>query len=352
MEPEQKKAKPALRTGLLLGVGNPLLDISATVGTDVLEKYGLKANNAILADEKHLPLYKDLVDNYEIEYIAGGATQNSMRVFQWMVEMPKVSSYFGCVGKDNYADILGNIAREAGVNVQYQVDDNAETGLCAVLLSGKSRSLVANLAAANNFKKTHLDVTENKKIIDDASYIYVGGFFLSVSPESIITIAKHAAEKNKHFMMNLSAPFLCQFFKEPMMQAMPYIDVLFGNETEAVTFAKEQNFETEDIAEIALKMSKLTKVNENRQRMVVITQGSSETLVVKDGEVLKFPVVAIDQEKIVDTNGAGDAFVGGFLSQLVQEATLDNCVKAGHYAANYIIQQSGVTMSGKPDLQL
>ena len=30
-----------------------------------------------------------------------------------------------------------------------------------------------------------------------------------------------------------------------------------------------------------------------------------------DGEVLKFPVVAIDQEKIVDTNGAGDAFVGG-----------------------------------------
>ena len=27
------------RTGLLLGVGNPLLDISATVGTDLLEKY-------------------------------------------------------------------------------------------------------------------------------------------------------------------------------------------------------------------------------------------------------------------------------------------------------------------------
>ena len=35
----------------------------------------------------------------------------------------------------------------------------------------------------------------------------------------------------QHFMMNLSAPFLCQFFKEPMMQAMPYMDLLFGNET-------------------------------------------------------------------------------------------------------------------------
>ena len=44
-------------------------------------------------------------------------------------------------------------------------------------------------------------------------------------------IAQHASEKNKMLMMNLSAPFLSQFFKEPMMKAFPYIDILFGNET-------------------------------------------------------------------------------------------------------------------------
>ena len=31
--------------------------------------------------------------------------------------------------------------------------------------------------------------------------------------------------------MNLSAPFLPQFFKEPMMDAMPYVDIIFGNES-------------------------------------------------------------------------------------------------------------------------
>lgn len=31
--------------------------------------------------------------------------------------------------------------------------------------------------------------------------------------------------------MNLSAPFLSQFFKEPLMNAMPYVDIIFGNET-------------------------------------------------------------------------------------------------------------------------
>ena len=32
-------------------------------------------------------------------------------------------------------------------------------------------------------------------------------------------------------MMNLSAPFLCQVFKKPMMEALPYVDILFGNES-------------------------------------------------------------------------------------------------------------------------
>lgn len=50
----------------LVGMGNPLLDISAEVPDSVLAKYGLEPNNAILAEEKHMPLYKELVDNYEV----------------------------------------------------------------------------------------------------------------------------------------------------------------------------------------------------------------------------------------------------------------------------------------------
>jgi adenosine kinase len=37
-------------------MGNPLLDIQVTNGEQLLEKYGLNANDAILADEKHLPM--------------------------------------------------------------------------------------------------------------------------------------------------------------------------------------------------------------------------------------------------------------------------------------------------------
>lgn len=42
-------------------------------------------------------------------------------------------------------------------------------------------------------------------------------------------------------------------FKKTLLDAMPYVDFLFGNETEARAFAQSEGWETEDVAEIALK---------------------------------------------------------------------------------------------------
>ena len=57
------------------------------------------------------------------------------------------------------------------------------------------------------------------------------GFFLTVCPPALMEVATHADATGKTLMMNLSAPFLVQFFKEPMMAALPYVDIIFGNET-------------------------------------------------------------------------------------------------------------------------
>ncbi|CAB1312375.1 unnamed protein product [Coregonus sp. 'balchen'] len=215
----------------------------------------------------------------------------------------------------------------------------------------KALSLVANLAAANCYKKDkHLDLEENWKLVEKAKVYYIAGFFLTVSLESIQKVAKHASENNKLFTLNLSAPFISQFFKDALMKVMPYVDVLFGNETEAAMFSKEQGFETEDIKEIAKKAQALPKVNKKRARIVVFTQGKDATIMTKGGDKIEmFPVLKIDQKDIVDTNGAGDAFVGGFLSELVQEKGFEQCVKAGHYAANVVIRQAGCTFPDKPD---
>ena len=72
--------------------------------------------------------------------------------------------------------------------------------------------------------------------------------------------------------MNLSAPFLCQFFKDPMHTILPYCDYIFGNETEAAAFAENNGFGECSVAEIAKKIAQLPKENQKRKRTVVITQ--------------------------------------------------------------------------------
>lgn len=72
---------------MVVGLGNPLLDISANVDEDFLAKYDLKPNNAILAEEKHKPMYDEMIKKYKVDYIPGGATQNTLRVAQVIVRL-------------------------------------------------------------------------------------------------------------------------------------------------------------------------------------------------------------------------------------------------------------------------
>lgn len=77
----------------LVTLCNPLLDISTRGDEDILKKYDLKADNAIMAEEKHVPMYgmmvvmitnsyEELMKDYDVTYIAGGAGQNTTRVAQ------------------------------------------------------------------------------------------------------------------------------------------------------------------------------------------------------------------------------------------------------------------------------
>jgi adenosine kinase len=97
--------------------------------------------------------YEELCSNYDAEYIPGGATQNGIRVCQWILQdVPRACTFIGCVGNDDYARRMKERAEKDLVRPQYMVDATTPTGTCAVLVNGPHRSLVANLAAANNYK--------------------------------------------------------------------------------------------------------------------------------------------------------------------------------------------------------
>jgi len=162
----------------------------------LLEKYGLKANDAILAEEKHMGLYEELIQNHDAKLIAGGAAQNTARGAQYCLPADSVV-YIGCIGKDKYGQTLKDICAKAGVRTEYRVDEEQPTGRCGVVITGHNRSLCTDLAAANCYKLEHLKSPEIWKLVEQAKYFYVGGFHLTVCVPAILALAEEAASKNK-----------------------------------------------------------------------------------------------------------------------------------------------------------
>eukprot|EP01006_Ploeotia_vitrea_P051288 TRINITY_DN67546_c7_g4_i1.p1 TRINITY_DN67546_c7_g4~~TRINITY_DN67546_c7_g4_i1.p1 ORF type:complete len:345 (+),score=83.03 TRINITY_DN67546_c7_g4_i1:40-1074(+) len=336
----------------IYGMGNPLLDISCDTSEDFLKKYGLQPSNAILAEEQHQPIYKELSEMEGVQYFPGGSTLNSMRCANWMLRKanPNSVTYVGCIGKDKYGDTLTSKAETEGLSMPVMRVDDTPTGTCAVCIVGKDRSMVANLAAANNFKDSHLAEPAVKKAIEEAGIYYSAGFHLTVSVPAMIAVGKAAAaDKNKNFSINLSAPFVCEFFKSQMLEVMPFVDMVFANDDEARAFAKANELDTDDLAKIAAHIIGLPKENKDKPRVVVFTQGAKSTLVATTEGNKEVPVEPIPAEKIIDLNGAGDAFVGGFLAMLALGKDLETCAKCGHYVAGTIIQHSGCAFPENPE---
>ena len=154
---------------------SPALDIQAFGDEALLEKYGLKANDAILAEEKHIPLYEDLLNNYDAKLIAGGAAQNTARGAQYILP-PNSVIYLGGAGDDKYSAILYDAVKAAGLRVEYRVDPKHQTGRCGVIITGHNRSLCTELGAANHYDLDHLKKPEIWKLVENAEVYYVGGF--------------------------------------------------------------------------------------------------------------------------------------------------------------------------------
>jgi len=111
-----------------------------------------------------------------------------------------------------------------------------------------------------------------------------------------------------------------------------YVDIVFANEEEAAAFTDGNDPET------ALDMiSSLCDI-------AVVKIGKHGAWVkhgdYKDCEP-EFPA------KRVDTTAAGDNFAAGFIYGLVNNWSLDKCVKAGNIIAGNVIEVVGATMDAK-----
>lgn len=135
---------------------------------------------------------------------------------------------------------------------------------------------------------------------------------------------------------------------EPVKQTLKHADFVFCNEDEGSAFATANGLEASDREGVAKLIASGEKANQARPRVVIVTQGAEPTIVCtcqpgQEPAIELIPIDPIESELIVDTNGAGDAFVGGFFSELAKGSDVPTAVRKGNELGGRVIQRSGVT---------
>ena len=219
---------------------------------------------------------------------------------------------------------------------------NTTASVTVVLNRWYISSLVTSLSAAEKFDISHLSSPTVAPLVAAAEIFYVEGFFLTHGTASVLELSKNASTLGKVFAMNLSAPFIPQFFTAQLQSVLPYCDIIISNESEAEAYAVATGLpDKTDLAAIARAIAISPKANASRPRVVIFTHGAESTVLVTSAEPDSpkvFKVTPIPSEQIVDTNGAGDAFAGGFLGAFVAGKSLDECVEVGHKMGAMCVQ--------------
>lgn len=84
---------------------------------------------------------------------------------------PKVATFFGCIGKDEFGKILKQKAAECHVDAHYYEQTEEPTGTCAACITGDNRSvtlfpqekafIASSLRITHTHSCTHTRLTEH-----------------------------------------------------------------------------------------------------------------------------------------------------------------------------------------------
>ena len=337
-----------LRFRSLIAIGNPIVDITAQTDEETLKKFNLKLGGTVFANEENKGYFKLLEKDPKVKYIPGGSIQNTLRVASWCINMePQTSKLFkitmlGATGKDNYREKIINAFTLSGVNYMLECIPEEETSRCGVGIIKKERCLLPEIRASNKISEKF--IKEHRDEIYKYDALLIEGYFIKERFEIIKSLCLRFKIKKKIVILTLGSVDTVEKNYDKVIELVNCSDLVVGNMEELETLLGEKGLKDEDIFE------KLSKKLVSKSRLFVVTNGKKGVILAKynykkgnmDFVLHSFPS-QVKNEEIVDLNGAGDAFLGGFVSQYMQGKSFEACCKAGNDVAGVIIRNIGCT---------
>lgn len=220
------------------------------------------------------------------------------------------------------------------------------TGTVVCLCQGVDRSLVANIGAALKCEKQYVE-DRLKNLTSTPSFYYIEGFFIPDKMD-ICRLLYERYSKNSLLITNLNAPYIVKTYQKDVTWLVSKADVIFGNRDEFEELARINGFKSMDdlFSDLFSSYSKALQ-----QKIIVITDGANDVVYYKGDangiESKSINVPQVNKEDIVDTTGAGDSFVAGFIYELIRGKDVKECIDFGIEISSQVIRTVGCNLSKK-----
>lgn len=238
----------------------------------------------------------------------------------------------GTVGKDQFGTLICSTLEESGVSIDHiKRDDQCKTGMSVVLNNKDDRAILTYDGTIDRVERS--DISE--EFLKSIRHFHIGSYFLM---QKIQPHYPEILKKLKEYGATISLDTNWdpeEKWDSGLWDIMPYVDVFFPNENEAMAITRESSIEK--AIDRLKSIVPVIAVKKGRKGAVVYSRGNM------------YIVPALDVEAI-DAVGAGDTFDGGFIYGMLKGYSIEMCAKIGCICGSLNTRMTG-GVKGQPRLE-
>lgn len=253
-------------------------------------------NTDLVVRAPRFPQPGETISGGDLQVIPGGKGANQAVA---AARLGASVSMLGRVGKDNFGDLLLNNLKSNHVDSQLVQRDDASTGTAIIIVDSNGQNSIV-LSAGANGKVTSADIAS----FPDHKLLLLQ---LEIPLETVLSAAQRAHENGLRVILN---PAPAQQIPDALIALA---DFIIPNETELGLLTGLPVNDINSTEEAARKLL------EQGAQNVIVTLGSKGALIVTPTQVTHVDAYTVN---VVDTTAAGDAFIGGFATKLLESDSL------------------------------
>lgn len=259
-----------------------------------------------------------------IKLLGGG---DAFNVASNLALLDTAVSLLSFVGNDDLGVYLKDKTQSFGVDTKNLKQIDTPTSASAVLIANSgARSFVSFKGACHSLSEQDLP----KEILSEFDLLYLGSAFdlPQLDGEGMTKVFKRAKECGLTTVLDTTAePSAKDCFQ--FANTLKYTDIFMPSEREARLLT-----DCEDMRKAA------DIFHQMGAKVVIIKLGSKGCLLSQSEKKREFSAY---NAKVVDTTGAGDAFVSGFIASYARAMKIDDCVKIALAAGAVCVGKMGAS---------